>query len=110
MRPDTTHLLHQIQSKMKVEFLFAWYDFWIGLYLDRWRGWLYICPVPMFGIVIKFLPKHWKVREDPDGFVVFDTMHAKQLSCAYELESDAYEDAWRIKRALKKGLVKYEQL
>lgn len=36
-----------------IQFIFAWYDFWIGLYWDRKKKYLYIFPVPMFGVVIK---------------------------------------------------------
>jgi len=39
---------------MKISFLFAWYDFWIGLYYDRKNKHLYILPVPFVGIVVKF--------------------------------------------------------
>ncbi len=39
---------------MKVKFIFAWYDFWMGLFWDRQRKWLYIFPLPMLGMVLKF--------------------------------------------------------
>ena len=39
---------------MKINFIFAWYDLWIGLYWDRKNKTLYILPIPMIGIVIKF--------------------------------------------------------
>ena len=39
---------------MKAEIIFAWYDFWIGLFWDRKKHWLYIFPIPMVGIVLKF--------------------------------------------------------
>ena len=31
---------------------FAWYDLWIGAYIDRDSRTLYICPVPMLVIEI----------------------------------------------------------
>jgi hypothetical protein len=37
---------------MKVKPIFAWYDLWIGLFIDRQKHCLYIFPVPMFGIKI----------------------------------------------------------
>ena len=42
---------------MKIEFIFAWYDFWIGIFYDRKKQWLYILPLPMIGIIIKLKPK-----------------------------------------------------
>lgn len=42
------------KKKIKVQFLFAWYDLWIGLFWDSKKRWLYILPIPMVGIIIKF--------------------------------------------------------
>ncbi len=39
---------------MKVKLIFAWYDLWIGFFWDSKKKWLYILPIPMFGIIIKF--------------------------------------------------------
>jgi hypothetical protein len=39
---------------MKIKFLFAWYDFWVGFYWDKKNRSLYILPIPMFGFVIQF--------------------------------------------------------
>jgi hypothetical protein len=41
---------------MKVKLIFAWYDLWIGLFWDKKKKWLYIFPIPMFGVVIKINP------------------------------------------------------
>jgi len=42
---------------MNIRFVFAWYDFWIGLYWDRKNRDLYILPLPMVGLVIHFQSK-----------------------------------------------------
>ena len=39
---------------MRVEMFFAWYDFWVGAYWDRKKRRLYLCPLPMVGVVIQF--------------------------------------------------------
>ena len=39
---------------MKVNFIFAWFDFWVGLYWDRDRAKLYLFLIPMLGIVFSF--------------------------------------------------------
>lgn len=39
---------------MKVRFLFAWYDLWVGAYWDRANRRLYVLPVPCMGFVLDF--------------------------------------------------------
>jgi hypothetical protein len=41
---------------MKIKLLFAWYDLWIGIFIDKAKRKIYIFPIPMIGIVIE-LPK-----------------------------------------------------
>ncbi len=38
---------------MSIEPIFAWYDFWVGLFWDRQKRILYILPMPMIGIKVK---------------------------------------------------------
>lgn len=38
---------------MSVRLIFAWYDFWIGVFVDRPKRRLYVFPVPCIGFVIQ---------------------------------------------------------
>lgn len=42
---------------MKISFIFAWYDLWVGFFYDKKKNWLYILPIPMVGIILKFKQK-----------------------------------------------------
>lgn len=39
---------------MSIKPIFAWYDFWVGLFWDGKKKILYVFPVPMLGIKISF--------------------------------------------------------
>jgi hypothetical protein len=54
---------------MKISFLFAWYDLWIGFFWDSKKKWLYFLPVPMFGIIFKFSPKQKSRRWNWSSFL-----------------------------------------
>ncbi len=41
---------------MKIEPIFAWYDFWIGAFWDAKKRWLYLFLIPCCGIILKFKP------------------------------------------------------
>lgn len=37
---------------MSIRPIFAWYDIWIGVFIDRPKRKIYIFPIPCFGLVI----------------------------------------------------------
>lgn len=39
---------------MKIRFIFAWYDMWIGAYWDRAKRRLFVLPLPCLGVVLDF--------------------------------------------------------
>lgn len=38
---------------MKITPLFAWYDIWVGVFVDVPKRRLYVFPIPCFGFVIE---------------------------------------------------------
>jgi hypothetical protein len=38
---------------MKITPIFAWYDLWVGVFIDRPKRRIYIFPVPTLGLVIQ---------------------------------------------------------
>lgn len=46
--------LPSLLARMRVSAIFAWYDFWVGVYWDRAKRRLYILPLPMVGVVVDF--------------------------------------------------------
>lgn len=39
---------------MRIGFLFAWYDLWVGFFWDQKKHILYFFPIPCFGITFDF--------------------------------------------------------
>ena len=47
----STH--HDWGIPMTIRAVFAWYDFWIGIFWDRQKRRLYILPLPCCGVVVQ---------------------------------------------------------
>ena len=43
----------------KVRFVFAWYDLWIGVYVDKKKRRVYVFPLPMIGFVVEW-EERWR--------------------------------------------------
>jgi hypothetical protein len=39
---------------MTIRLIFAWYDLWIGVFIDQTRRRVYVFPIPTLGIVIEW--------------------------------------------------------
>ena len=88
---------------MKVRFLFAWYDLWVGAFIDRPKRRVYIFPLPMLGVVIDFGQEEETVTEQdnhwqaPDTLVVEDKTLFRQVGWHgqsgrfYELQTELSE-------------------
>lgn len=46
--------------KFRIKFIFKWFDFWIGLFVDTENRLIYIFPIPMFGFKIGYQYKIFK--------------------------------------------------
>ena len=51
---------------MKIQFLFKWYDLWVGIFYDRKNRWIYILPLPTVGVIIKLPPPPVEKLNIPD--------------------------------------------
>ena len=51
---------------MKIKPIFAWYDFWVGAFVDTAKRRIYFFPVPMLGIVFDWSNSHLR---KPDNIV-----------------------------------------
>lgn len=39
---------------MRIRPIFAWYDIWVGVFIDTAKHRVYVFPIPCFGIVIEW--------------------------------------------------------
>ncbi len=67
---------------MKIKLLFAWYDLWIGFFWDKNKSWLYILPIPCFGIILKFPQKrYWLVSNYKGNEIIGSTVKSELNHC-----------------------------
>ena len=43
-----------VKATVRVRPIFAWYDLWIGLFVDRAKRRVYVFPLPCLGLVIEW--------------------------------------------------------
>jgi hypothetical protein len=49
--------------RWRIRPVFAWFDLWVGVFVDRPKRRIYILPLPMVGIVIEW-PKRMTLTEE----------------------------------------------
>jgi len=71
--PSSTTEWRIREAVLSVRLIFAWYDFWVGVFFDRDNRRIYLFPIPMVGLMIQ-LPiakcptcKGTGAQEVPDG-------------------------------------------
>lgn len=65
---------------MTVRPVFAWYDFWIGLFYDRGKRRLYVFPVPCVGFYLQFKQREVVTPDIAEGCV------CRRRVCSYDLD------------------------
>jgi hypothetical protein len=44
----------EIAASPRVRLRFAWYDLWVGAYIDRAKRVIYICPLPTLLVEVRY--------------------------------------------------------
>ena len=66
----------------KVSFLFEPCDLWVGAFWDKKKYWLYILPLPMVGIIIKF-----ETAQERDARIFQENLEHLTIAARKELEN-----------------------
>lgn len=45
-------------ADVTIRLIFAWFDFWVGVFFDRPRRRIYVFPVPCIGLMIQLKEAH----------------------------------------------------
>lgn len=48
--------------RLRISPVFAWYDLWVGVFIDIRKRTLYIFPVPVFGLRVEWV-EQWRKDE-----------------------------------------------
>jgi hypothetical protein len=76
---------------MKIKPIFAWYDLWIGAYIDRARRYVYVLPLPMVGFRIDLAKIQCQfcgsvnVGDDHHGLTCLDCLMPVRVCCGYSM-------------------------
>lgn len=54
MSDPTNKTVRTLLRRGRLTVAFAWFDLWVGLYVDHAAGVLYWCPVPMVVVAWKY--------------------------------------------------------
>lgn len=73
---------------MKVKLMFAWYDFWVGVFWDQKKRMLYIFPLPMCGVSV-FIPRK-KRKIDPSRCQADGDGHCVWVECPQLKDRQSY--------------------
>lgn len=96
-------------KQIQIQPIFKWFDLWIGLFFDKSKLWLYILPIPMCGIIIKFLPDKYiltveyeiwpaETKEDPNATEKIRFYTIKKYSrtiCSKMTLKQAIKETWK---------------
>jgi len=44
----------KLNMDIRVTFIFAWYDIWVGIFIDRKKHCFYVFPLPMLGLKVEW--------------------------------------------------------
>lgn len=98
---------------MKIKPIFAWYDFWIGVFYDR-KGKLYIFPIPCVGIVLDFTIKKYYLHNVHAGYVGNCILFWRKKGAGYtcnldDAETFSFKAAQAVARRCEQGHFKLRE-
>lgn len=71
----------------RAKLMFAWYDLWLGVFVDKDRRRVYVFPIPMFGVCFEFRRWFWS-RDAADKAPAIGGMTQCHVHGGYGFRSD----------------------